>query len=552
MLIDLTQDNLYVSLCSQKLRADKTGYIEILDDLARKGQCFMTLSAPRGLGVSTFLDMLNAFYGDRYQSLIFADTEVSRNSAVMAGRGAYFELAFDFAEVSATTGYNELITRLCEETFRVMKTVFPGKARGKTEYDFAKCLLAISRTSGKKLVITFKNFDRVQRYAIRHLNFLNAWQRLFARIEQLNSREDFIFMLVAGVHIPGMTELLRNPDNPSRRLFLSLTDKDFPGAEDMYGWCGITQEELTYILQGSMSDLDEGDLYDWCGHYGQALMRPASVFASIAEHDFIMTVNIDSGMWYIKEILEAGYGSFLLCGEVGVARLLNGESVSMHQLCDYDCRKRTQYSTEIYSFTKRFLSMLTGEGLITVARQFDDDLENAEIVNRETLLSISDMLSEDSESYVSRLSAIALGRRDLPEAFASGNGESFGNLLTRYITFKRTVPNTASVLKISIWQAIYDLLSDLDGYELRALNNVFALHDINSDDGEGYFLVTVGVNSDLAALVNGVVNIRLTSPDLRRLIRGYKGRLPAFVYRLDISENPGDPVKLEYQKALVV
>ena len=35
-----------------------------------------------------------------------------------------------------------------------------------------------------------------------------------------------------------------------------------------------------------------------------------------------------------------------------------------------------------------------------MARQFDDDLENAEIVNRETLLSISDMLSEDSESYV--------------------------------------------------------------------------------------------------------------------------------------------------------
>ena len=57
--------------------------------------------------------------------------------------------------------------------------------------------------------------------------------------------------------------------------------------------------------------------------------------------------------------------------------------------------------------------------------------------------------------------------------------------------------------------------------------------------------------SELRVSLEGHLD-RLTSPELRRLIGGYKGRLPAFVYRLDISENPGDPVKLEYQKALVV
>ncbi|WP_406041696.1 AAA family ATPase [Succinimonas sp.] len=550
MLIDLTQDNLYVSLCSQKLRADKTGYIEILDDLARNGHVFQTLSAPRGLGVSTFLDMLNAFYGDRYQSLIFADTAVSRNAALMTRRGAFFELAFDFAEINATTGYNEIITRLCEETFRVMKTVFPGQGRHKTEYDFAKCLLAISRIAGKKLVITFKNFDRVQRYAIKQLNILTAWQRLFAQIQQLNLREDFIFLLVAGAHIPGMTELLVNPENPDRRLFFSLTEKNSPKADDMYGWCGITQEELTYILQGSMSDLDEGDLYDWCGHYGQALMRPASVFASIAEHDFIMTVNIDSGLWYIRDILEAGYGSFLLCGEIGVARLLNGESVSMHQLSECDSRKSTQYAAEIYSFTRRFLNMLSGEGLITVTGQFGGKLDNAEIANRETQLSVSDALSEDSGSYVSQLCRIAAGRTRLAEAFAAGEARSFADLLVSYLNFKRAFLNRNAALRISIWQGIYDLLTDLDGYELRAVNDAFVLRDLNADDS--YLLICVAVNADMAALINGVVNIRLTSSRARRALDGYKGRLEAFVYQLTISPDTSIPVKAECQKALVV
>ncbi len=549
MLIDLTQDNLYSSLCSQKLRADKTGYLALVERAVNEHGPFVSFSAPHGLGVSTFLDMINAFYGDRYPTRLFMDTAISRDGDIMSRRGRYLELTYDFAEVTATTSYNELITKLCEETHKAAMQLFPDKVRGNSDYDFGRSLLSLSNIAGKKLVISFKNFDRVQRYAIKSLNILHAWERLFVQLLQLNSRNDFIYILAVGSHISGMVDLLVNPEHPNQKLFFSLTGVDSPYSDEMYGWCGITQDELSCILQGCFSKLDPDDLYDWCGHYDNGLMRPASVFASIVESDLIMTVNIDSGMWYVKEILESGFGAYLLCGEVGVARLLNGEHISMHQMSRYDPRKPTPYAQEIYNFTRRFLNMLCGEGLITVSRQFKENLDNAALVNTEIRLSVSDAVSETTD-YVGTLTKIVAGRTDLTKAFSRNNIQPFVEILLKYIAFKRKHTSDKSPVKITIWQAVYDLLIDLPGYRLIPLDNVFVLAE---EGGESrYLVICVGVNSDGEKLLDDTVNLRINDLIFNQAIEHYKGRLPAFICNVTLDSNPEVEPKCDTQVALVV
>ena len=166
MLIDVTQDNLYISLCSRNLRVDKTSYIEVVDEAVADGHNFISLCAPAGLGVSTFADMIGAFYDQRTDPAVFWGSDIVNKQDIFKKRGSFTVLTFDFTDVNATTSYNTFITDLSTQTAQAIKSMYP-EVKKLPRYDWVALLRGLYAESGKKLVLIFKNFDRVQRFVTR-------------------------------------------------------------------------------------------------------------------------------------------------------------------------------------------------------------------------------------------------------------------------------------------------------------------------------------------------------------------------------------------------
>lgn len=531
MLIDLTADNEYISLCSQKLRADKTRFIKIIDEEVNKN-CFVSLCAPRGLGVSTFMDMLAAFYDAKYQLESFLELDVCKDVGVLGNRGKFLSLVFDFAEVNSTTNYNRLIAQLVADTENAAATILGHTSFPKN--NLVKLLRFLAEAKKTKLVIILKNFDRVLRFVTKTIEPLTAWRRLFTLLAQQNANSPFLYAVVAGTHIPSIIDMMFNPDNRAKpKIFTDLSADNFAQANDIHGWCGITQDEIHALMKKNPIDLEFNELYDWCGHYDEALFRPKSVFASMSNNDLFMTINVDSGVWYAREIVNNGYGAFLLCGDIGVGRLFNGESISMHELNINDPRRSNGAVQEIYNFSRRFLQSLYADGLVSVAKQKDTRLDNAELVNRETVLAVGEAITE-MDDYLSELCNIAVMRESFGQDFAKNVGNTLGEAIIRYLKAQKKF--LADKAGVSIWQLMHDLLVDLEDYDLVAMHNIFLLKP-KTPVGK-YIAIAVGVNTDESVLLNETVNLRMNDLEFNNAIDSYRGQISALIYSLTLSNDP--------------
>ena len=143
MLIDITQDNLYISLCSRKLRADKTSYISEVEKAIAAGNKFISLCAPTGLGVSTFIDMLGTFYNERVDNSAFWGTDIVNDQKSFAKRGSCIVLTYDFQEVNSTTGYNKFLSDLADQTYMAVTSLYPNITK-LSKYDWLSQLSSLS------------------------------------------------------------------------------------------------------------------------------------------------------------------------------------------------------------------------------------------------------------------------------------------------------------------------------------------------------------------------------------------------------------------------
>lgn len=531
MLIDTTRDNLYLSLCSRGLRADKTSYIGIVEECAAAGHSFVSLTAPRGLGVSTFADMLGAFYGPGADPALFPGASGPEKDRL----GSCAVLGYDFAEVNAATPYNGLVAQLAAETAAAVAVLYP-EVRKLPRYDFAAQLQAVAAGTGRELVLILKNFDRIPRFVTRRAEFLNAWRRLWAGIAEANRRKKFIHLAVAGTHIPGIMDMMINPARPGEgSLFYNLAPGTGPAASRMFGWCGITYEEMTAILKAGSSGLDSDELYDWCGHYDGGLVRPGTLFTSIESKDLFITSGAGNAVWFIRETLGAGNGSYLLCGDLGVARLLNGETVSMRELSRYDPRARSPHAGEIYAFTRRFLQILYSEGLISLVRQTGDPrLDVAELVNTEVMLAVTEEVSANDD-YLKALCDLAAEREKIQLSFENGDGFVLGEILKRYLELQRKHLGDRS--NTTVWEAVRDLIADLENYVVVPYENMFIVKDAGAS--ASCRLIALAVNADEAAFLDRTLNLRLRSEAFRRAIGDYRGRVSVFVYNFILGD--GEP-----------
>ena len=545
MLIDVTADNEFISICSQKLRADKTRFISALDKEVQNNS-FLSVCASKGLGVSTFLDMLVAFYGKQYFVEPFLNSDICKDIDVLDKRGSCFGLTFDFAEVNSTTNYNKLITQLVLDTETAAASILGHNSFPRN--NFIKLLRYIADAKQCKLFIVLKNFDRVLRFVTKNLETLNAWRRLFALLAQSNLHSPFVYAVVAGTHIPSIIDMMYSPDNRNKsKIFTDLSADSYKNSDDFYGWCGITQNEVHSILKSNGSDLDFNELYDWCGHYDEALFRPGSVFSSLSNNDLFMTINVDSGVWYAREIVNNGYGCYLLCGDIGVGRLFNGEAISMHEININDPRRTTGTVQEVYNFSRRFLQSLYAEGIVSIAKQKDSRLDNAELVNKETIFAVGEAISE-SDDYLSELCAIANLRNKFEPDFVKEVGTTLGEAIIRYLKAQKKFLGDKGY--VSIWQLVYDLLVDLDDYDLVCLRNVFLLKP-KTPVGK-YVTVSVGVNTEKTVLLNETVNLRLNDLEYNGAVAGHHGQICALVYNLTLDDSPNSEPTLDMQSAYVL
>ncbi len=544
MLIDVTQDNLYISLCSRKLRADKTSYIEEVDNAVSEGHNFISLCAPGGLGVSTFADMVGAFYNEKTETSVFWGTDIVKSADTFAKRGRYAVLTFDFMEVNNTTQYNRFITDLCEQTAQAIRTLYPETGK-LPKYDWAAQLKTLSADTGRKLVLIFKNFDRVLRFVTRTADFLNAWRRLWAGLIESSRRDGFIYLALAGTHIPGITDMLVHPEHPGAgSLFYNLSSEKQTGSTRMFGWCGITFEEMTTILKASFSELDSDELYDWCGHYDGGLVKPSTLFTSIEARDMFITSNVSNAIWFVRDSLGSGTGAYLLCGDIGVARLLNGEVVNMKEVSQYDPRVNTGYAREIYAYTRRFLQILYAEGLVSLVTQTDSRLDVAELVNTEIVMAVADEVNSNSD-YLRDLCSLVSRREQIEQAIEDADASVLGEGLRDYLLLqKKYLGNRSS---ITIWQAVYDFISDMENYEIITFGNIFILKDIGGS--ESYSVIAVAVNVDENRFLDETLNLRLRSGAFRKLINGYTGRICVMAYNFVLS-NDSEP-KVSARSALL-
>lgn len=536
MLIDVTQDNLYISLCSRNLRVDKTSYIEVVDNAVADGHNFISLCAPAGLGVSTFADMIGAFYDQRTDPAVFWGADIVSKQETFKKRGGFTVLTYDFTDVNATTSYNTFITDLSTQTAQAIKSMYPD-VKKLPRYDWVALLRALYAESGKKLVLIFKNFDRVQRFVTRSSEFLNAWRRLWVSLIEADRREGFIYLSLAGTHIPGIADMLVHPEHPDAgSLFYNLSSEKQTGSSRMFGWCGITYEEMTTILKASFSELDSDELYDWCGHYDGGLVKPRTLFTSIEAKDLFITSVVSNAVWFIRDSLNSGNGAYLLCGDIGIARLLNGEVVNTREISRFDPRNNTRYTGEIYSYTRRFLQILYAEGLVSLVTRDDSRLDVAELVNTEIVMAVSDEINAHDD-YLRELCGLVSRREQIQLALENTDASVLADVLCGYLKLQKKYLGDSS--RVTIWQAVYDFISDIENYEVIPFGNVFIIRE--TAGGESYTVIAVAVNADENELLDVTLNLRINSASFRNLIQGYTGRINAMIYNFKLA-NGSDPV----------
>lgn len=538
MLIDITQDNLYISLCSRKLRADKTSYISEVEKAIAAGNKFISLCAPTGLGVSTFIDMLGTFYNERVDNSAFWGTDIVNDQKSFAKRGSCIVLTYDFQEVNRTTGYNKFLSDLADQTYMAVTSLYPNITK-LSKYDWLSQLSSLSHETGKQLVLVFKNFDRVLYYVTKTRDFLNAWSRLWATLIESNRKNNFIYLAVAGTHIPEIIDRMVNPDvSGGKSLFYNLSSNKISQADTMFGWCGITYEEMTTILKASFSELDSDELYDWCGRYDGGLVKPNSLFTSIEAKDLFITSNVTNAVSFIRDTLNNGFGNYLLCGDIGIARLLNGETVSMKAISVYDPRLNSKYTDEIYAFTRRFLQRLYAEGLISLVPKSDSRLDVANLVNTEIMMAVPEEINSYSD-YLNAICQLAAKRENIQEALEKNDGFVLRDVLNEYLLLQKKYLGEHS--NITIWQAVNDLLSDIDNVEVIPYENLFILRDISN----GYYqIIAIGVNVNDEVLLDKTLNLRLKSNAFNKKINGYTGRLNAFIYNFSLGASQEPKITL--------
>lgn len=535
MIIDISKDNLYCEVHTQDFFLDKTYYIKCVDREIFNHP-FISFCAPKGLGLSTFMDMLATFYDFRYPISVFNDTEISRDTELLQKRSEWVSLVYDFSEVNENTKYNDMIMDLCKQTAMSIKAIFPSISK-LPQTDLLKQFKIVNNITGKKPVLIFKNIDHVLMYCTKNTSMLTSWCRLCSQIYDLCFRADVIYAVFASAHIPSTISLIRDPDSSNTQsLFFDITASDYEFFDDMYGWSGISLEEVESITNKSLSQLSKDDLYEWCGHYAGGLLRIESVEKSLAENDLFLTMHVKEQIDYVRSVLNRGYGSFLLCGDLGVARLLLNEPVYMNEFDLYDPRRTTRFNKEVYYSSRKFLEYLSGEGIISLVNIPNKPIDLAQLVNKEVSLAIADEINEEDD-YLSAICTIVNETADVQKDLECGNGQVLGKLLVDYIKAQRK--HKVSSPLMSVWQLVHDLISNLEDYTLTSFQNIFLLK--HKDETDRYYVVTVGLNASEHDMMESVTNLRLNDISFIQAIGNYKGKVRAYVYNIVVENQDTDP-----------
>lgn len=540
---------------------DKTSYISVIEDARTQGMSALGLSAPLGLGATTFAKMVASFYGLEQAETLFKPYVISK-SPVMTEAGKHLVLYYDLSKLEQITP-NDFLQVIATETRTYLAKLIPNIKLDKN--DVSKMLKQFYTKTGKTIVIIFAHFEQVKLcQSWVRFEVLTKVQKFFNELwSKLHKANALHLMLFTSAFDESFT-MLASTDGNSYFTNLSSRHSDFYVALD--GWCGVTRDELaTLMSEPNAINMDE--LYDWCGGYDHGVMRFESVFRSLAEQDLIITTKELPSLKELIDTVNSGYCRFLPCGEIGIAALLNGEPLQEDILALEKTHLKFLTITllernKLLSGLKKLRSYinlsLVADGLCIVQNgDYDYDGENCSLclANREMeLAAFNNVNAEDC--YLNDLCSIAQERNAIRDKLASRDWINIlGDVTLKYLEAQR---RCYGQLSLTIAHAMSDLLNGIDPqvYQVIPFDN-FILFEAIDDPRAEKFIIVAGENHGLNEVKDYAVSLYNSDVELANYLSeiGYdsdfKPKLTAYCYDFKLPSQIDEKSSYEFAEVEV-
>lgn len=540
---------------------DKSSFISVLENAHVAGETALGLCACHGLGATTFARMVAEFYGNLETKNAWADLKVG-SLPVMAEVGQHITLYFDFSELNDGTP-NDFIKSLTKDFYTCLQKLVPGTKLSRD--DVGQMLKQVSARLNKTFVLVFSNVERMQLLPMwQNYDVLTNVSRFFLELHNKATKFKALhFMLfvsairsaLAALHVAG------------KRFIYDISAENSDYYDDLYGWCGVTTEELAQLLPAN-TELSEDQVYKWCGGYDHGVMRFNSVLSSIEENDLIisLTPNDLPSLFSMVNMVNCCQTSLFPYGDVGFAAIFNGEEINLlspvlneSQLLGitHDKAGLTKTRAFIRKANKLICNAMLSDGLL-VFKPTDHVLESDDAVlaipNEEMFMASYNAFNME-HNYFAALNSLTENRLTIKEQLTTSSWlDTLGNMAVQYLNAQRKYFGEIFDLEYSLFNLLHGI--DEDNYSVKLVGGCVLVEPINDPDGEKILLLA-GVNmelSDIEAVAHGADQNELEIYDYLSQ-NGYgdehKAKLTAFCYAFDIPDEYTEQCSVKASKVVV-
>jgi|GEM_PF-6148862 len=540
---------------------DKSSFISVLENAHVAGETALGLCACHGLGATTFARMVAEFYGNLETKNAWADLKVG-SLPVMAEVGQHITLYFDFSELNDGTP-NDFIKSLTKEFYTCLQKLVPGTKLSRD--DVGQMLKQVSTRLNKTFVLVFSNVGKMQ--------LLPMWQGydVFTNVSkfflELHNKAIKAKALHFMLFVSAIRSALAGLHAAGKRYIYDISAENSDYYDDLYGWCGVTREELAQLLPAN-AEVSEDEFYKWCGGYERGVMRFNSVLRSIAENDLIITLTPNDLPSLIPtvSVVNSCHTLMFPYSDIGLAAVFNGEIINLLSPVlnealllevTHDKAELAKLRASIRKANKFICNAMLSDGLLVFVptdHVLESDDAAIKIANEEVFMASYNFINSE-DNYFAALNSLTENRLTIKEQLpTSGWLDTLGNMAVQYLNAQRKYLGDTFDLEYSMFNLLHGI--DEENYSVKLVGGCVLVEPINDPDGEKILLLA-GENmelSEIEAVARGAYQNELEIYDFFSS-NGYgdehKVKLTAFCYAFEIPEDDAEQCSVKASKVVV-
>ncbi len=388
--------NKFIQIKNDKYFVDKTSYLPIIDEFIQQ-HTYLAFSAPQGLGLSTFIDMLSAFYGQEFTAEAFANTAVV-NETIYAKAGHYQVITIDLTAYQEEATFASLYSALTTEINTQLNV---------TQNDIVSSLRSFYKQTQKPVLLIWQNFASFESKIKRNLEYLHKWRRFLYTLRDVNFKAKFIYAMFAVDYLffpavvtrPGIAPNIDKCLFKDTNLLSTTTNKTLVGAY------GFSDAEITQLWPTQKClNLTIQDIFHWCGGYFDKYFRPQGVKDAFEHDDLFMSIDATQMLSVLEELYQQQiYGDAAFLSEFDIATLVTGGAMQL-TLGGSSMEDPNSENARHLNNIQHSLQSLIKLGMINEKNSSKGI--TYQVLNRETLSALEEAIEEQPSGYLSKLLAI--------------------------------------------------------------------------------------------------------------------------------------------------